>query len=32
MTRLVVTANADVDLNEVLDYLKQQASAPVAEE
>jgi toxin ParE1/3/4 len=32
MTRLVVTADADVDLNEVLDYLKQQASAPVAEE
>ena len=30
MTRLVVTADADADLNEILDYLHKEAGAPVA--
>ena len=32
MTRLVVTADAEADLSEILDYLKEQASALVAED
>jgi plasmid stabilization system protein ParE len=32
MTRLVVTADAEADLNEILDYLKREATALVAEE
>jgi toxin ParE1/3/4 len=32
MTRLVVTADAEADINEILDYLKGEAGALVAEE
>ena len=32
MTQLVVTADAEADLSEILDYLKEQASALVAED
>lgn len=32
MTRLVVTADAEADLSEILDYLKEQASALVADD
>ena len=32
MTRLVVTSNAEDDLNKILDYLKGKAGALVAEE
>jgi toxin ParE1/3/4 len=32
MTRLVVTAEAEIDLNEILDYLDREASAIVAED
>ena len=32
MTRLVVTADAETDLNEILDYLKREANAVVAED
>jgi plasmid stabilization system protein ParE len=32
MTQLVVTADAETDLNEILDYLNREASSIVSEE
>ena len=32
MTRLIVTGDAEDDLNEILDYLNEKAGALVAEE